>query len=273
MTANSHTPRIMPDRQANPDMTNVYHIAYAPGIKKAYLFHWNCNLKCRGCLCKKEINCLALEENLDVVARDPHLAPPRGPESFLSLNGIMETLRKVELKEVLFEGQEATIDPHFAEICRRLKAEFGVYITLNTNGLKLPDLSNVDEVVFSLKAVTPELYLDYTEVPNTRMLENFENIFRSGKKLRAEMVFIPGYIDIAETEVIAKHIASLSRDIPLRIDAYFECGNNTWRRATPEEMRQAVAAAKKHLNTVTCTQQTTDNLDKKDLFFEVKRLF
>jgi len=38
-------------------------------------------------------------------------------------------------------------------------------------------------------------------------------------------------------------------------------------------MRQAVAAAKKHLNTVTCTQQTTDNLDKKDLFFEVKRLF
>lgn len=254
--------------------TTVYHIAYAPAIEKAYLFHWGCNLKCRGCLCHKEINCMALEENLDVVLRDTRLPKPQDPSQYLDLDDLMIKLKKVSVKEVLFEGQEASIDPAYGAITEALKAEFDCYITLNTNGVKLPDLSHTDEVVMSLKAVTPELYRYYTLHSNDRVLRNFVEVYLLGKRLRAESVFIPGLVDLEETEKIAEFVAGVDSKIPYRIDAYFESGaENPWRRATPEEMAQAVTVAKKHLANVTCTQQTAAKLEKKDLMYEVIRLY
>lgn len=255
--------------------TTVYHIAYAPEISKAYLFHWGCNLRCKGCLCLKEINCLALEENLDVVFRNPYLKAPQRPSELLYLEEVMEKLRGKDIKEVLFEGQEASIDPCFGELCRRLKEEHaGPRITLNTNGVKLPDLSNVDEVVFSLKAVTPEVYEYYTERPIDSLLDNFKKVSEMGHiLLRAESVLIPGVIGLDETEKITQFVASVSKDIPYRIDAYFESGANPWKRATPEEMQQAVDTAKSYLDTVTGLQQTVKTLKKEDLMFEVERLY
>lgn len=254
--------------------TNIYHVGYAPAIAKAYLFHWGCNLKCRGCLCNKEINCLALEENLDVVLRNPKLPKPASPSHFLSLEGLMTTLGQVPIKEVLFEGQEASIDPAYGTIAAALKKEFGCYITLNTNGVKLPDLSRTDEVVMSLKAVTPEIYREYTLHTNYQVLRNFAKVYHTGIKLRAESVFIPSLIDLEETEKTAEFVAGIDKNIPYRIDAYFESGTgNPWRRATPEEMEAAVAAAKKHLTNVTCTQQTAKKLEKTDLMYEVVRLY
>lgn len=254
--------------------TNVYHIAYAPVIKKAYLFFWGCNLICRGCLCQKEINCLALEDNLDVVPRDPRLAPPQTPGQSLGLEEVMRILRQVEIKEILFEGQEASIEPKLPELCEALKKQFGCWITLNTNGVKLPDLKNIDEVVLSIKAATESLCRDYTGRSNKSVLKNFIKVYQQpGVKLRAESVFIPDYIDLEETEKIAKFVASVDKNIPYRIDAYFEAGDNPWRRATPDEMVKAVSIAKKHLVNVSCTQQTKDILKKEDLLFEVIRLF
>ncbi len=254
--------------------TTVYHVAYAPEISKAYLFHWGCNLKCRGCLCLKEVNCLALEENLDVVMRNPHLPPPDDPSQFLSIDELLSVLRQVPVKEVLFEGQEASIDPGYGGITAALKREFGCYITLNTNGIKLPDLSNTDEVVMSLKAITPDIYKEYTLRSNRHLLRNFSRVHEMGIRLRAESVFIPGLIDIEETEKVAQFIASIDKTIPYRIDAYFESGGaNPWRRATQEEMALAVATAKRHLLNVTCTQQTTTKLEKQDLMYEVIRLY
>ena len=256
------------------DMTKVYHIAYAPEIKKAYLFFWGCNLKCRGCLCKKEINCLALEENLDTVFRDPYLKPPQTPEQFLKLDELIGILKKVEINEVLFEGQEATCDPLLPEICRLIKKEFRrCWVSLNTNGIKYPDLTNIDEVIFSIKAVTDSLYKDYTERSNKSALRNFKKIYDYGVKMRAESVFIPGLIDLEETEKIAMFIAGVDKDISFRIDAYFESGDNPWRHPTPEEMAQAVAVSKKHLNNVYSTQQTKKDLKKEDLIFEVVKLY
>ena len=91
--------------------------------------------------------------------------------------------------------------------------------------------------------------------------------------LRAESVFIPGYIGFCETEKIAEFIASVDNDIPYRIDAYFESGDNPWIRPTPEEMEDAIELAKKHLTTVSCTQQTKRVLKKEDLMFGVERLY
>ena len=254
--------------------TKVYHVSYAPAIAKAYLFHWGCNLRCRGCLCNKEINCMALEENLDVVLRNPKLPKPESPSQFLSLDKLMATLGKVPVKEVLFEGQEASIDPAYGAITEALKKEFGCYITLNTNGVKLPDLDHTDEVVMSLKAVTPEIYRVYALRSNQPVLRNFTEVYHRGIKLRAESVFIPGLVDLEETEKIAVFVAGIDKNIPYRIDAYFESGeDNPWRRATPDEMAKAVNLAKKHLKNVTCTQQTATKLEKKDLMYEVVKLY
>ncbi|MEA2121500.1 MAG: hypothetical protein EGMGGAKC_00821 [Dehalococcoides mccartyi] len=86
-------------------------------------------------------------------------------------------------------------------------------------------------------------------------------------------MFIPGYIDLEETEKIARFIASVDENIPYRMDAYFESGDNPWRPPTPEEMQMALEVARKHLKNVYCTQQTKQNLSKADLLYEVVRLY
>jgi pyruvate formate lyase activating enzyme len=256
----------------NTKSTHVYHIAYAPAIKKAYLFHWGCNLKCKGCLCHKEINCMALEENLDVVFRDPRLRPPQTPTGSLSFDELTSILQKVELAEVAFEGQEASLDPMLPAICDWLKSR-GCKIILHTNGVAMADTTNIDEVIVSLKAMTPALYKEYTGFSNSLVLENFKKYQNIGVKLKAESVFIPNYIGFEETAKIAQFIASVDKTIPYRIDAYFESGDNPWRAPDPEEMEKAVGIAKLYLQNVYSTQQTKRELTKADLLYEVVRLY
>lgn len=254
--------------------TNIYHLSYAPAIKKAYLFHWGCNLRCLGCLCQKEINCLALEENLDTVFRDPKLRSPQLPEQFLTFVQLTEILEKVDLVEVAFEGQEPSIDPWLPKICRWLKENFrNCRNILHTNGVHMADVTNIDEVIISLKAVTPEIYKEYTTMPNKYVLQNFKNYHNIGIEKKAESVFIPDYIGLEETEKIARFIASIDARIPYRIDAYFESGDNDWHHPTPVEMQKAVEVAKKYLEHVYSTQQTKHNLTKEDLLYEVIRLY
>lgn len=205
---------------------------------------------------------MALEENLDLMVRNPRLPKPKDPSWYLDLDGLMTTLKNVPVREVLFEGQEASIDRAYGAITAALKKEFGCcYIILNTNGVNLHDLSHTDEVVMSLKAITPKIYRVYTLHTNCRVLRNFVEV--SGIKLVAESVFIPGFVDLEETEKIAEFVSSIDRNIPYCIDAYFESsGENLWRRAAPEEMAKAVAVANRHLVNVTCN--TADGLNTRE---------
>lgn len=270
MTTQTHF--ITNPNKLNGGLTHVYHVAYAPAIKKAYLFHWGCNLKCKGCLCHKEINCMALEENLDVVFRDPRLRPPQTPAGSLPLKQLFSILEQVELTEVAFEGQEASLDPILPEICRWLKHR-GCKVILHTNGVAMADTSNIDDVIVSIKAATPEIYKEYTGLSNSLVLGNFRRYHDSGVFLKAESVLIPGYIGIKETENIAKFIASVDKSIPYRIDAYFESGDNPWRAPEPEEIKEAVDIAERYLDNVYSTQQTKRELTKADLLYEVVRLY
>ena len=255
-------------------LTNVYHVAYAADIKKAYLFHWDCNLRCLGCLCQKEINCLALEENLDTVFRNPKLHPPKIPEQLLTFDELTGILQDVALDEVAFEGQEASIDPWLPEICRWLKENKNNCRTiLHTNGVYLADTANIDDVIISLKAVSADIYKAYTTMPGSYVQENFIIYYQSGLNLKAESVFIPDYIDIKETEKIAQFIAGVDPELSYRIDAYFESSENDWHHPSSEEMKMAVEAAKKHLKNVYSTQQTKRVLRKEDLLYEVERLY
>ena len=129
---------------------------------------------------------------------------------------------------------------------------FNCYNIILTNGLKLINPEHIDEAIFSIKAFSEGLHRNYTGKSNKRILKNFVSIYNSGKKLQAETVLIPDYIDKYEIERISMFTGGVDSKIPLRIDAYFPVGDNPWRAATAMEVEAAAKLAKPHLKTVNC---------------------
>lgn len=244
---------------------NIYHITYGWQVGIVHLHFWGCNLNCRACLLKKELYDCHLRETKDNIFRPSPRTPP-APDRFLGHDEVMGVLSRLQVKQVIFMGAEPTTDPELPRLARILHEKFGSHNVLLTNGFLFPDLKDIDEVVFSLKAHTDELHRHYTGKSNERALENFLKYHQSGIGLRSESVFIPDYIDCPEIERISRFIASVDRSIPYRIDGYIPIADNPWRRPTPAEMEKAVSTARRHLNTVSCL---TGN---ESLKFEVTRM-
>jgi pyruvate-formate lyase-activating enzyme len=223
-------------------------------------------MKCRGCLCQKEIYDCHLEETKDAIFEERE-KPQEKPACFLDFNQVLEILERLDFSQVIFMGMEATLDSELPKLAETLHRKFHSYNVLLTNGLRLISLEHIDEVVLSIKAYRDDLHRDYTGVSNKEILGNFIKIHSQGKELRVESVFIPDYIDCPEIERIAEFIAGVDKTIPYRIDAYFPAGGNPWRRAMPEEVEEAVRMAKSYLLNVSCLKG-----DEK-LKYEVVRIY
>ena len=245
---------------------NVYHITYSPGPKIVCLYFWGCNLKCRACLLKKEIYDCHLKETKELIY-DPDKVAPSAPERFLSLSEVVNILGELKFNQVIFMGAEPTVDPHLPELANILHEKFHTYNLLLTNGLKLPSLNHIDEVVFSIKAYTESLHLYYTGKSNKEILNNFVLLYRSGMKLKVESVFIPGCIEQDEFERMAQFVGRVDENLPYRIDAYLPAGNNPWRRPAVHEITAAVKAAQKYLKNVSCIT------GYEEMVYEVTRIF
>ena len=245
---------------------NIYHITYAPTVKTVHLHFWGCNLSCRACLLLKEIYDCHLEETKNGIFNKESKSAET-PERFLNFKELMEILERLEVRSVIFMGGEPAIDPQLPQLAEALHREFGSYNILLTNGFKLIDLAHIDEVVFSIKAVTDSLHRHFTRKPNKKALNNFVRLNQSDIRLRAESIFIPEYIDFLEIENIAKFIAGVNTAIPYRIDAYIPVGDSPWQRPTPEEVEEAATVAKRHLLNV------SHLTGHEDLKFEVLRIF
>ncbi len=226
--------------------TNVYNIAFAESHQQAYLHFWGCNIECRGCVCKKVVTDFMLDRNMRL-----HLEEPRGiaapPERFLEVDEVVDLVGETGATWVLFEGQEASLDPQMPFIAEALHRKFNTHNVLLTNGYQMPSLRHIDKVAVGLKAFDDGLFRDYTGHSNKTVLENFVKIYLTGIPMMAETVVIPGYIDLDEVDKIARFIAFVDRKIPYQLDAYLKAGENPWRRPTLAEMDQAVAVAGKHL--------------------------
>jgi len=245
---------------------NIYHITYGQEAKSLCLHFWGCNMSCRGCLCQKEIYDCHLEETKDAIFEE-RKKPGGKPTHFLDFGHVLDIVKNLDFSQAIFMGMEATVDPELPKLAETLHKEFQSANILLTNGLRIIPMEHIDEVVVSIKAYQDDLHRDYTGVSNKKVLENFVRIHSWGKRLRAESVLIPGYIDSPEIEHIAEFIAGVNRAIPYRIDAYFPAGDNPWRRATPEEVEGAVKLARKHLLDVSCLKG-----DEK-LKYEVVRIY
>ena len=245
---------------------NVYHITYGPEIKIVQLHFWGCNLTCKACLLKREIYDCHLTETKDRISQGQS-QENHAPDNFLDTEEVMQQLRKLDVKEVIFMGAEPALDPELPGLAERLHHEFACHNVLLTNGMQLADLTHIDEVVFSIKAFTDSIHRDFTGASNKKALENLASLYQADVKLRTESIYIPEYIDGPEIENIAKYTGGIDKNIPYRIDAYIPIGDNPWRRPTPEEIESAANLARKYLTNVSYLTGA------EDLKYEVIRIY
>ena len=239
------------DKAAVRTPTTVYHMAYEPSYGSLDIHFWtHCNLQCRACYANYELNDFSLLD--DPTGEMVHKTRVEPPQEFLSLEEVREHLSGLDIKYVILVGTEPSIDPSLPQVTRMLKEDFSAYNMLLTNGVKLTDMTDVDEVMFSIKAMDEDIHKAYTGRSNGKVLENLKKIYETGKKLQVETVLIPGLIDEYEVEKVAKFIADIDPEIPYRIDAYFKVPDCPWEDAGNEEVERAAELARKHLKNVSC---------------------
>ena len=245
---------------------NIYHITYGPNTGIVQLHFWGCNLACKACLLRREIYDCHLTETKDRIFQKQNIEN-HVPHEFLDMEAVIQHLDNLTVNEVIFMGAEPALDPELPRLTGILHERFSSYNVLLTNGFNHVNTEHIDEVVFSIKAVTDNIHREFTGKSNEAALKNLADFYNSGVKLRTESIFIPEYIDGSEIEKIARYISSVDKDIPYRIDAYIPIGDNPWRRPTSEEIENAASAARKCLNNVSYLAGT------EDLKYEVVRIF
>ncbi len=250
-------------------LTHVYHITYSREYGVCCLFFWGCNLRCRLCLLKKEAFDCHLPENRFRIYESGYRSGR--PVRFLTMNELRQHLDPLPLKQVVLMGAEPVCDPLLPDILLTLKKASGSSFILLTNGKVLPPLALLDEVIFSIKAVTPALHRDYTGCGNEDILANFRTIAsRYPPILKTETVFIPGYVDEEEILGIAAFIADVDGSISLRIDAYLPINGLPWRAPDPAAVEALARRAREILPNATCFY---GDGGKTELAYEIERIF
>ena len=253
----------------NSRSTNIYHITYSKEHSVGCLYFWGCNLRCKLCLLKKEaFDCHLPETRLRIY--DPSYESER-PTRFLTLRKLMLLLDPLSLKQIVLMGAEPVCDPILPPILVSLKQSKDCSFVLLTNGRKFPPLSMVDEVIFSIKAITPALHRHYTGVDNKSILRNFTKIAASKSvSLHVETVFIPDYVDEDEVLRIADFVASVDPEIPFRIDAYLPIQGLPWRAPQAHEIQSLAEKVRYLLSNTSCLY---GDGGKSELAYEVERIF
>ncbi len=249
--------------------TSVYHITCSREHGVGCLYFWGCNLRCRLCLLKKEaFDCHLPETRLRIY--DPSYESMR-PTRFLTLQELRFLLDPLLLKQVVLMGAEPVCDPMLPRILAFLKRSKNCSFVLLTNGRTFPPLSMVNEIIFSIKAITPALHKDYTCFDNKMILRNFRKIAASiSVSLHVETVFIPDYVDDDEVMRIADFVASIDPTIPFRIDAYLPIQGLPWRAPEVQEIQTLTEKARRILPNTSCLY---GDEGKTDLAYQVERIF
>ena len=202
-----------------------------------------CNFRCRGCFS---------------LAREP-IGEPMSVEQLIKLvkKSSSDYYGDTPLEEAVITGGEPTLDrDYLVDLVSQLK-EFVEWIVVDTNGYFLDDgylkeliEAGLTEVMFDLKAWDEKLHEWYTGYSNKRILANIRNAY--GKvKLVVNTVYIPGIVDEAEIEQIARFLAGIDKKgaIDYRINrfntnlSYEKISRNPY----PEEVEHAYSIVAKYM--------------------------
>lgn len=229
----------------------VYHLAYDKSAASVNIHFWTkCSFNCHSCYVPyNHLDFGLFDDPLSIMYGDKIKKPD---QQFLSVIHVMELLQPHVIKSAVFMGTEPSLDTEMPKLAKLLHIEHGSYNILLTNGYYLPDISHINEIIISIKAMTPSIHQNYTGKSNQLVLDNFKSIYASGTKVQVETVFIPGLIDEVEIENIANFIAKTDENIPLRIDAYFPVGNSEWPAAENIQVQKAAENARRYLKNVNC---------------------
>ncbi len=105
------------------------------------------------------------------------------------------------------------------------------------------------EVHVDLKAFSEDIHRWYTGKSNKPVLRAIEKLNASRIELLVQTIYMPGIVDDAEIEKIAKFLASLNKTIKYRINPFAPtfAYEKVTRRPTLEEMERAYEVASKYL--------------------------
>ena len=124
-----------------------------------------------------------------------------------------------------------------------IPSEFQIFAGNNnraTNGSRLP-LPDLDGANVGLKAWDEAVHLEYTGRPKQPIFDNFAAAFRAGLNMKANVVYVPGLVDLDQVEAIAAWLAALDSGIPFHVMGYIPVPGQPYPRPTDAQMEAAVA--------------------------------
>ncbi len=155
-------------------------------------------------------------------------------------------------------GGEPTVSKQLPEMLDFAKNVLGVKTYLgHANGSRLP-LSNLDGANVGLKAWDEDVHLRYTGRPKSSIFHNFEVAVDAGLEMKANMVFIPGFVDVDQVEATAAWLATLNQEIPFHIMGYIPVPGQPYERPTKEQMAIVTEACRKHLRNIAISHLTSE---------------
>ncbi len=241
-----------------------FKITYNEKYNFATLHNFGCTFKCPFCSYKLRSGANGT----------PGLSYPK-PERFLSVQEIKEALRSVSPEKVYFMGGEPTVAKELDEMLYFAKNELNAVTKLgHTNGSKLP-LDCLDGANVGFKAWDEGLHLRLTGQEKNLIYNNFKAAFDAGLQMAANMVFVPGLVDIEQLESLAAWLSEISAEIPLHIMGYIPVPGLDYRRPEAEEIAEAERRCRVYLSKVNSSSLSSEeakDLSSRDDRFNVVRI-
>ncbi|MGB2842417.1 MAG: radical SAM protein [Halobacteriota archaeon] len=203
-----------------------------------------CNFHCKGCFRP---------------ARDEGGTPLTAEETLERMERACLNYYGKVPSEAMITGGEPTLDrDYLLSLVKGLKEKGFEKIVLMTNGYELGvdedyvnelEEAGLTEAHVDLKAFSEDVHRWYTGKSNEPVLRAIEKLNASGIKLLVQTVYMPGIVDDAEIEKIAKFFASVNKNIKYRINPFVPifAYEKVTKRPTLEEMERAYEIASRYL--------------------------
>jgi len=161
--------------------------------------------------------------------------------------------------EAMITGGEPTLDKaYLLRLLTGLREKGFEKIVLMTNGYELGvdgdyvhelEEAGLTEAHVDLKAFSKDIHRWYTGKSNKPVLRAIERLNASRIQLLVQTIYMPGIVDDAEIEKIAKFLASLNKNTRYRINPFAPtfAYEKVTRRPTLKEMERAYEVTSKYL--------------------------